>query len=255
MRALTQEECTRFDADGLLVLRGWTPPEVVAAARAAAIGQLADRRAPIELEVDVGYPGAPATRATPGSETVRRLLRAYERDDSFRALSTAAPIAAALHTLIGADVLLVLSHHNCVMTKMPSFSSLTNWHQDIRYWSYQRPELISAWFALGAETEDNGCLSFVPGSHRMNFARERLDDNLFLRMDRDDNRALLATAVTPSLDAGDLVLFHCRLFHAAERNRTTETKFSPVFTYRAVDNPPLAGTKSALVEDVALPVV
>ena len=62
MRALTQEECTRFEADGLLVLRGWTPPEVVAAARAAAIGQLADRRAPIELEVDVGYPGAPAIR-------------------------------------------------------------------------------------------------------------------------------------------------------------------------------------------------
>ncbi len=84
---------------------------------------------------------------------------------------------------------------------------------------------------------------------------QRLDENLFLRMDRDDNRALLATAVTPSLDAGDLVLFHCRLFHAAKRNRTIETKFSPVSTYCAVDNPPLAGTESALAGDVALPVV
>ena len=253
MRALSQEECTRFEADGLLVLRGWTSPERVEAARSAAVAQLARRQAPLELEVDVGYPGAPASRATPGSQTVRRLLRAWERDDAFRALAASASLELALRTLIGADVLLVQSHHNCVMTKMPSFSSLTNWHQDVRYWSYSRPELISAWFALGAETENNGCLSFIPGSHRMNFSRERLDDNLFLRHDREDNRALLAAAVTPSLDAGDLVLFHCRLFHAAGRNRTTEPKLSPVFTYRAVDNLPLAGTKSALIADVALP--
>ncbi|MEI6321045.1 MAG: hypothetical protein WCS09_21235 [Pseudomonadota bacterium] len=45
---------------------------------------------------------------------------------------------------------------------------------------------------------------------------------------------------------------HCRLFHAAGRNRTQETKFSLVCTYRAEDNLPLVGTKSASVGDVSV---
>lgn len=270
--ALTADERNAFERDGLLILHDWSPSARVAAARNTAQQQLAERRPPLELEVDVGYPGAPASKATPGGETVRRLLQAFDRGDAFRALATSAALGRVLRELMtaaipdgedgedrahGADraqlmVLLALSHHNCVMTKMPSFSSLTHWHQDVRYWSYQRPELISAWFALGRETTENGCLSFIPGTHRMNFARDRLDDNLFLRTDRDDNRALLASTVAPQLAPGDLVLFHCRLFHAAGQNRTADTKFSLVCTYRAADNLPLPGTKSASVEDVVV---
>jgi len=261
--ALTADERNAFERDGLLILPGWSPPPLVEAARKAAAEQLAERRPPLELEVDVGYPGAPASKAISGGETVRRLLRAFDRDDAFRALATSAALGRVLRELMTAvvpgaagraeaDVLLAQSHHNCVMTKMPSFSSLTNWHQDVRYWSYQRPELISAWFALGRETPENGCLSFIPGTHRMNFPRERLDDNLFLRTDRDDNRALLASTVTPTLSAGDLVLFHCRLFHAAGQNRTEATKFSLVCTYRTSDNLPLPGTKSASADDVVV---
>jgi phytanoyl-CoA hydroxylase len=250
--ALSGEERAAFDRDGLLILRGWSPASVVAAARSAAEQQLAERRAPMELEVDVGYPGAPASKSTPGAETVRRLLRAYDRGEAFRTLAASPALGRVLRELIGGEILLAQAHHNCVMTKMPSFSSLTNWHQDVRYWSYQRPELVSAWFALGAETEENGCLSFIPGTHRMNFPRDRLDDQLFLSTDRPDNQALIASAVTPALAAGDLVLFHCRLFHAAGRNRTSATKFSLVCTYRAADNLPLPGTKSASVGDVAV---
>jgi phytanoyl-CoA hydroxylase len=255
--ALTVGQRTAFERDGLLVLRGWSSPEQVEAVRDASIRQLAARQGPLELEAEVGYPGAPASTTKPGGETVRRLLRAYDRGDAFRALAASPALGQVLRELMlppgsTEPVLLAQSHHNCVMTKMPSFSSLTNWHQDVRYWSYQRPELISAWFALGAETEENGCLSFIPGTHRMNFGRDRLDDQLFLRVDREDNAALLRTVVTPELAAGDLVLFHCRLFHAAGRNRTQETKFSMVATYRSADNLPLTGTKSASVGDVVV---
>jgi phytanoyl-CoA hydroxylase len=249
---LSPEERTRYDRDGVLVLRGWSPSAVVARARECAAQQLAQRHGPMELEADVGYPGAPPSRDTRGGETVRRLLRAWERDEAFRQLGASGALAALLRELLDAPPLLAQAHHNCVMTKMPSFSSLTNWHQDVRYWSYQRPELISAWFALGEETPANGCLSFIPGTQRMNFPRERLDASLFLRTDRDDNRALIDSAITPSLQAGDLVLFHCRVFHAAGRNATDETKFSLVYTYRAADNLPLPGTKSGSVAEVVL---
>jgi phytanoyl-CoA hydroxylase len=254
---LTVEQRNAFQRDGLLVLRAWSPLDLVEKVREASERQLAAREGPLELEAEVGYPGAPASTSTPGGQTVRRLLRALERGEAFRALAASPELGQVLRELMlppgsTEPVLLAQAHHNCVMTKMPSFSSQTNWHQDVRYWSYQRPELISAWFALGAETEENGCLSFIPGSHRMNFARDRLDEGLFLRVDREDNAALLDTAVRPELAAGDLVLFHCRLFHAAGRNRTQATKFSMVCTYRAADNLPLAGTKSASVGDVAV---
>ena len=255
--ALTAGERTTLERDALLVVRGWSPPDLVESVREASIRQLDARQGPLELEAEVGYPGAPASTTTPGGETVRRLLRACDRGDAFRALAAAPALGQVLRELMlppgsTEPVLLAQAHHNCVMTKMPSFSSLTNWHQDVRYWSYQRPELVSAWFALGAETEENGCLSFIPGSHRMNFGRDRLDDQLFLRTDREDNLSLLGTVVTPELAAGDLVLFHCRLFHAAGRNRTQATKFSMVCTYRTADNLPLAGTKSASVGDVVV---
>ena len=45
--------------------------------------------------------------------------------------------------------------------------------------------------------------------------------------------------------AGDVLLFHCLALHAAGPNRTDDTKYSVVFTYRPEDNPPSAGSRSA----------
>jgi phytanoyl-CoA hydroxylase len=56
--------------------------------------------------------------------------------------------------------------------------------------------------------------------------------------------------VTPLLEPGDVVFFHCRTFHAAAANRTGQTKFSLVFTYHALDNSPLPGTRSAATPSI-----
>ena len=47
------------------------------------------------------------------------------------------------------------------------------------------------------------------------------------------------------LEAGDVLFFHCRLFHAAGKNRSGEVKLSAVFTYHtAGSNRPIPGTRS-----------
>jgi phytanoyl-CoA hydroxylase len=153
---------------------------------------------------------------------------------------------------MGPDVQLAQAHHNCVMTKQPRYSSVTGWHQDIRYWSFERPELVSVWLALGHEYPDNGCLSLIPGTHLLELSRERLDGALFLRADMPDNRALIDARVTPLLEPGDVLFFHCRTFHAAGANRTADTKFSLVFTYHTADNRPVPGTRSAALASVPL---
>lgn len=208
--------------------------------------------APLEFEADVKYPGAPVSRDAPGGRTVRRLLQAYARDSAFARWGTSAAVADHLGTVLGPAIELSQAHHNCVMTKDPRYSSLTSWHRDIRYWSFERPELVSVWLALGRERIENGCLLVLPGSHALDFGSERLDDAEFLRTDAPQNKALLASQVAVELDPGDVLFFHCRLFHAAGHNQTSETKFSVVYTYHAADNRPLPGSRSASLPDVPL---
>ena len=218
-----------------------------------ALRHLAAEIQPLEYEAQVRYPGAPASLDAPGGRTVRRLLQACTRDALYEKWATSATIANPLRQLLGPRVELSQAHHNCVMTKNPAFSSATGWHQDIRYWSFQKPALVSVWLALGPEHEENGCLWLVPGSHRMEFRREQYDSDLFFRTDLEENSLVLHDKVAAELDVGDVLFFHCRLLHAAGRNRTDLTKFAAVFTYHAADNHPLPDTRSASLAEIALP--
>jgi phytanoyl-CoA hydroxylase len=238
-------ELQAFHDQGFVVARALADLQTCEAMKALALEQLARRTPPIEYEADLQYPGAPRSRDSEGGATVRRLLQACSRAPLFRQWATSARLAQRLGQLVGATPVLVQAHHNCVMTKHPRFGSLTGWHQDIRYWSFERPELVSLWLALGRERDENGGLWFIPGSHQLVLEQNRFDEALFLRADRDDNRALIATRVQPELDTGDAIFFHSRLLHSAGRNRENEPKLSVVFTYRAGDNRPLPGSRSA----------
>ena len=129
--------------------------------------------------------------------------------------------------------------------RLLNLSAATLWHQDNRYWSFDKEELVTMWLALGDETRANGCLRVIPGSHVLDLDRGRLDAELFLRPDLAINRSLITTAVPVELRAGDVLFFHSRLFHAAGKNLSNDTKLSVVFTYHDVNNRPIAGTRSA----------
>ena len=244
---------SRFERDGYAVVRGLLPSESVEELRSVVARAMDPLAAPVEYEADVGYPGAPADRHAVGGDAPRRLLYAYSRNEAFRRWATGSALAEALTTVSGADDwLLSQCHHNCVMTKTPGYSSETHWHQDIRYWSFDEPELISVWLALGEETADNGALQIIPGSHAMSIDRGRLDRDLFLRRDLAANQNLIEGAAPVVLQPGDALLFHCRAFHAAGRNRSEQTKLSLVFTYHRAANQPIPGTRSAAFPSVPL---
>lgn len=247
---LDERQSSRFHEQGFLIVRRLAPADAVAAMRAAAEADLASSRPPVELETEVRYPGAPGAPGAPGGDTVRRLLRAFERDFAFRDWALSPELLSIMRRLLGDDVRLVQAHHNCVMTKHPRFSSATYWHQDIRYWRFARNALVNAWTALGNETRDNGCMRVIPGSHRMNFAPGRYDEARFFRRDLEENRALIKQAVRCELAAGDVLFFHSGLLHAAGRNLARERKLAVVFTYRSADNPPEPGTRSASLPDI-----
>ncbi|XOV88251.1 MAG: phytanoyl-CoA dioxygenase family protein [Pseudomonadota bacterium] len=250
---LSGSETEAFHRDGYLIVRGLAKEAVCAAMEATANLHLDQFLAPIEYEVDVQYPGAPRDAAAEGGRTPRRLLHAYARHSVFRDWATSTAVASRLKTLFGSEgVTLSQCHHNCIMTKHPGFSSATLWHQDNRYWAFDQQDLISVWLALGPETKANGCLRVIPGSHLLQIEPGRFDAALFLRTDLAENKVLLSSAIPVELGRGDVLFFHSRLFHAAGRNRSEQTKLSVVFTYHQNSNRPIENTRSAQFPGVIL---
>lgn len=241
-----------FTRHGFAVVRALAAQDLCAALLAQAQTDLAAQIPPLEFEADLHYPGSPATRDAPGGGTVRRLLQAYARSPIFQKWAHDVAVLTHVRQILGANICLVQAHHNCIMTKQPGFSSDTPWHQDIRYWRYQRPELVMVWLALGREYPTNGSLHILPGSHLASITAAQLDAKQFLRDDLPGNRKIIDTQIPVELAPGDVLFFHARTFHAASRNRSAEAKFSLVFTYRAADNLPVAGSRSASLPDIAL---
>ena len=249
---LTSEQIHEFKKNGYLVLPDFSSAQFCESVVAFAKSELELQAMPIEFEADTQYPGAPLSRSAEGGATARRLLMAAARHPMLREWATTGALNGILHQLLGRDVLLSQAHHNCIMTKQPAFSSVTGWHRDSRYWNFARPDLVSAWLALGDEQVENGCLLVLPGSHHWAIDTDQLDASQFLRADLAKNKALLDQATAVPLRQGDLLLFHSNLFHAAGRNTTERTKLSMVFTYRSGDNPPKPDSRSASKAEIIL---
>lgn len=249
---LTSIQIAQFQQQGFLVLPAFSSPDYCQQVLDFAQQQLDQVVLPIEYEADTRYPGAPASRDAEGGQTARRLLQAYGRSPLLADWATQTTLSVVLKQLLGEGAKMSQVHHNCIMTKQARFSSLTGWHRDSRYWNFQKPELISVWLALRDERIDNGCLLVLPGSHQWQIDAEQLDGAQFLRADLQRNQDLLAQAQAVPLRQGDVLLFSSNLFHAAGCNQTGQTKFSMVFTYRAQDNPPTAGTRSASLPEIVI---
>ena len=66
-------------------------------------------------------------------------------------------------TLAGVDGIRIW--HDQALFK-PPYGNPTAWHLDNPYWSFSSPDSLSIWVALDDATLSNGCLYYVPGSHK-----------------------------------------------------------------------------------------
>ena len=234
---ISAQELQFFQKNGYLVKREFVDLSIVDAIQNKVLEHLKNRVKPFELEQEVHYPGSPKTKKEEGGDTIRRLLLAHSRDEIFRQWQLDEKATSVVNELLQAEQLyLVQSHHNCIMTKQPQYSSETHWHKDTRYWNFENQELVNTWLPLGDETIENGCLQVIPTSHHWNANRDRLDERLFLRKDLPDNQEWLDKAINAELKKGDLLFFHAAVFHAAGRNNTSISKNALVSTYHSEKN-------------------
>ena len=247
---LTSLQIAQFQRDGFLILRTRVAQHLCAQLHAVVRQQLETAAAPLEYEADLGYTGAPASRDAPGGGTIRRLRGAYHRDTLLQQWAADPDLIATLGQLLTPPVALNLAHHNCVMTKHPDFGTATGWHRDIRYWKFNNDNLITVWLALGNEDADNGGLQVIPGSHRWQIGPDQKDALDFLRADLPRNQPLIDQGIVLSLAAGDVLLFHSSLYHAAGKNRSGVRKLSVAFAYHGADTAPLPGSPSAAAGEI-----
>ena len=250
---LSEEEIQQFKQQGFIIFRQLIDMELLNEIRNQTRNHLTLRLPPFELEADLGYPQAPESVDAEGGHTIRRLLLAFSRDASFREWGKNRVVKSILQQLLDSEqIFLVQSHHNCIMTKQPAYSSKTMWHRDVRYWKFTTPELINSWLAMGSEVSENGCLKVIPGSHLWNNEPGMVDDELFLNVEHDQSKAWIEQAVDVQLNAGDVLFFHAGIFHAANQNGTEQAKFSLVYSYHGASNQPIKDSKSTTYEEILI---
>lgn len=250
---LNQAQIQQFKIDGYLVLPSLLRASSLAELRTLTQQHLDQRIAPFELEAEVQYPGAPASKEAQGGKTIRRLKLAYQRHQAFRTIAESPFITQAIKRILQSEqVLLNPNHHNCVMTKQPQYSSDTLWHRDTRYWHFNNKYLINAWFALGEEQANNGAMKLLPGSHRWEVQDQALDQAQFLKIDHPDNQERLSTQRLVELNPGDAILFSAHCFHAAGKNTTSDAKFSLVFTYHGETTKPIKDSPSSNIKSLTV---
>ena len=109
--------------------------------------------------------------------------------------------------------------HDQALIKEP-WANPTAWHLDNPYWSFSSRNAISIWVALDDATLHNGCLYFLPGTHKeASFENSGITENmsdLFRVYPQWVGREALAAP----MKAGDCSFHNGLLAHGAGANMT-----------------------------------
>ncbi|KAI1773439.1 phytanoyl-CoA dioxygenase [Hypoxylon cercidicola] len=144
-----------------------------------------------------------------------------------------------------------------VICKQPEIGGAVPPHQDSTFLYTDPPSAVGFWYALEDATVENGCLSFLPGSHRWAPVRQR-----FVRagsgggtdfMDNDGPRFPAGDSYGEEkkgqgaeegeykmgeVKAGSLVLIHGNLLHKSEKNLSQKGRI--IYTFHVIEG---EGTK------------
>jgi phytanoyl-CoA hydroxylase len=130
----------------------------------------------------------------------------------------------AVSSLIGEDLLAFLL---MFIYKPPGIEqSVHPFHQDAAYFMFQpQNQCLGVWIPLDPVSEENGSLSVVPRSHKLDVRKHLIKEGInfgaLAAEDTEDNPAYHEQAITMNLNPGDCLLFSTHLLHRSGGNRTS----------------------------------
>jgi len=120
--------------------------------------------------------------------------------------------------------------------KQPGVGGEVTPHQDGTFLNNNPLSLVGFWFPIDDATLENGCLWYVPGSHKhkitRRFIRSGKQDKL-LEFRGEDAEFEEEEWVAAPVSKGDLVLIHGQVYHKSERN--TSTKPRHAYTFHVIE--------------------
>ncbi|MDE0241646.1 MAG: phytanoyl-CoA dioxygenase family protein [bacterium] len=129
-------------------------------------------------------------------------------------------ILDAVEQLTGPDIMVMSAD---IWTKPARDGRHISFHQDAGYWNLDPLDIVTAWVALTPATSANGCMQFLPGTHRLGRVvhDERMGaDNMLSH----GQTASIDTATWPvydnELEPGAMSLHHALLVHGSGPNTT-----------------------------------
>ena len=122
--------------------------------------------------------------------------------------------------------------HDQLFCKPAKHGGVVAWHQDYSYWTRTKPMAhLTCWIGLDDSTRDNGCVHYVPGSHRwdllpitglagnMEAIREVLNDEQWEKFTHP---------VAVELKRGECVFHHPLMVHGSFENRVDRPRRATV---------------------------
>ena len=150
-------------------------------------------------------------------------------------------LTGAISELLGDTA--VEFHHSILHAKAPDLGTPSPLHQDWPFYPHWGPGCVAAIMHIDAANENNGCLSFIPGSHKDGPLQHELHtvedygdyEQPYLPLEEYP----LESAVLCPADAGDVVFFSIHTVHGSAPNRTDRWRRLIRVGYRDPDNPAL----------------
>lgn len=113
--------------------------------------------------------------------------------------------------------------HDQLFCKPAFHGGVVSWHQDYSYWTRTRPLAhLSCWIGLDDSTRDNGCLHYVPGSHRWKLlpVTGLAGDMNAIQTVLDEEQKRRFRPVAIELKAGEGSFHHPLMVHGSYENTT-----------------------------------
>lgn len=118
--------------------------------------------------------------------------------------------------------------------KNPRIGDEVSSHQDSTYLYTEPDSLVGFWFALDDATLENGCLWFIPSSHKggVHCRLKRNPDqssNEITIVDKPTPNYPLSSFVATPVKKGSCVLIHGQVVHRSESNKSTHSRHAYTF--------------------------
>lgn len=155
--SLTNEQVEQYQRDGFLAIEGFLDADELDRWR-----QVTDDAVRRRLEDGGGLTNK--RRDDYYAQVFTQCLRLADTHEEMHEVMFDPRLGETAATLAGVDGMRIW--HDQALIK-PPYGNPTAWHLDNPYWSFSSREAISIWVALDDATLQNGCMWYLPGTHKL----------------------------------------------------------------------------------------